>query len=293
MSLVRESTQSASHASRVSTARRLRPWLGILALAFGCTKENATSNAGACQKDTDCKGERICEDAQCVSPSPSVVITSPVVSAGPASSLTERSGSQRSTVPRGKCAVTSGIKQGTDLTVSVAHVVTAQPELTSRLAVYTTDAGLSVLAPRSWNCVGTIGADGNETIHVSPPLTDPSKSGQEVSAIMIPACQGCIASLVCPLFPIVLKDWPGMDCEKSPPEELVMHPNATTAFFEDPPKVSGVGDPSGGPYPANGVLIYNAPNGQGGAVSAAKATCTLPESDHALCTVVLNDFLHK
>jgi hypothetical protein len=65
-----------------------------------------------------------------------------------------------------------------------------------------------------------------------------------------------------------------------------MHPNATTAFFEDPIGVSGVGDPSGGPYPANGVVTYNG-------TSATEATCTLPESDHALCTVVLNDFLRK
>jgi len=157
------------------------------------------------------------------------------------------------------------------------------------------DGSISVLAPRMWKCDATIGADGSEAMKVIPQTTGPapSKLGQAVNVEAIPACQGCIAALVCPLFPSVLRSWPELACEKSPPKELVMHPNATTAFFEDPPGVSGVGDPSGGAYPANGVLIYSGTSENGAAGSAAKMTCTLPESDHALCTVVLNDFLRK
>jgi hypothetical protein len=186
--------------------------------------------------------------------------------------------------------VTDGLKEGTNQIVGTSHVVVAAPEMASRLAVYTT-GGSSVLAPRSWKCVGAIGADGSETINIAPPVTSPD-SGQGVRVIVIPACQGCIAGLVCPFFPDVLKDWPGMDCKKPPPKELVMHPNPTTVFFEDPPGVTGTGDPSGGSFPANGVVIFNGSSGRG-LGSAAQATCTLPESDHALCTVVLNDFLHK
>jgi hypothetical protein len=168
--------------------------------------------------------------------------------------------------------------------------------MASRLAVYSTgsEGSVSVLAPRAWKCVGTIGVDGSETLTVSP--SGSLKPEQAVTVESIPACQGCIAGLVCSFFPNVLKDWPAMDCKKSPPTELVMHPNATTTFFEDPPGVAGAGNPSGGSYPANGVLIFDQSMGnRTGLRPAAQATCTLPESDHALCTVVLNDFLllHK
>lgn len=58
--------------------------------------------------------------------------------------------------------------------------------------------------------------------------------------------------------------------------------------FEDPPGVSGDGSPSGGPYPANGVAVLdNSPTPS----SAYKETCTLPSSQHALCTAVLNSFI--
>lgn len=201
MSLV---TESSSQAFRTSATLRLALSFGVLALLLGCSKEKATaSNGGACQKDTDCKGDRICEHAP--------------------------SGSQRASVPGGTCAVTSGLKGGTDHPVGTPRVVAAAPELTSRLAVYTTGYH-SILAPRGWNCVGTSGADGSETIQVSPPSTDSS---------------------MCPFFPKVLKAWPEMERKK--------------------PRMEW----------------------SSSITSAAQATCTLPESDHALCTVVLNEFLHE
>ncbi len=45
--------------------------------------------------------------------------------------------------------------------------------------------------------------------------------------------------------------------------------------------------PSGGPYPANGVMTYYSGNENGGWLD----TCTLPNSEHALCTVALNAFV--
>ena len=273
-------SETTSYPAQAGAMRRLSPWFGVLAVAFACSKEHAASSGGPCQKDTDCKTDRICENGQCVSPPRPIVTGSPSVSAGPAPSLAAHSGSERSQVPGGTCAVTSGLKDGTDHVVGTPRVVAAAPELTSRLAVYTAEYA-TVLAPRGWKCEGTVGVDGSEGIRVS----DSSMPGQAVTVSFIPACQGCIAALVCPFFPSVLKSWPEMDCQKPPAKELVMHPNATTAFFEDPPGIKGTGDPSGGPYPANGVVIFNG--------SAYQATCTLPESDHALCTVVLNDFLHK
>lgn len=49
---------------RLALARRAL----LLGLAYGCTP--AGSDGAPCQKDTDCKGDRICEKGQCVSPPP-------------------------------------------------------------------------------------------------------------------------------------------------------------------------------------------------------------------------------
>ena len=62
---------------------------------------------------------------------------------------------------------------------------------------------------------------------------------------------------------------------------------AGIVIFEDPPGIPGDGLPSGGLYPANGVLTYRprAPEG------SWKETCTLPGSAKDECTAVLNAFL--
>ena len=61
--------------------------------------------------------------------------------------------------------------------------------------------------------------------------------------------------------------------------------------FEDRPCVVGTGSPSGGPYPANGVVIYNS-NGTK-YPNAGEETCTLPEAQHSTCADVLDDFLGR
>jgi outer membrane protein assembly factor BamB len=43
-------------------------WLLIAALAPGCGDDVVVADGGACQKDTDCKGARICQKGQCVDP---------------------------------------------------------------------------------------------------------------------------------------------------------------------------------------------------------------------------------
>jgi hypothetical protein len=62
--------------------------------------------------------------------------------------------------------------------------------------------------------------------------------------------------------------------------------STTLVAFLDPPGVKGDGDPSGGPWPANGVMIYNpgAPNG------SYLETCTGPASLTPTCTAALNAF---
>jgi hypothetical protein len=58
--------------------------------------------------------------------------------------------------------------------------------------------------------------------------------------------------------------------------------------FQDPPGVAGVGFPSGGQNPANGVGLYQPKPSE---PTAYLATCTLPASQQDLCTAVLNHFV--
>ena len=90
----------------------------------------------------------------------------------------------------------------------------------------------------------------------------------------------------------------GIGCPTRPPGEQVDwirgSPNDSGPIvddeigFLDPPGLKGTGFPSGGNNPANGVVLYRFMSGTGG--TSAIETCTLPTSDHSLCTAVLNDF---
>jgi hypothetical protein len=63
--------------------------------------------------------------------------------------------------------------------------------------------------------------------------------------------------------------------------------------FEDPPGVVGNFSASGGPYPANGVVVWYPSTTSGNYPYEADAECTLPASEHASCTAILNDFLDR
>jgi len=62
---------------------------------------------------------------------------------------------------------------------------------------------------------------------------------------------------------------------------------AGVVVFEDPPGVTGDGNPSGGKYSANGVMTYYSKSDNGSWID----TCTLPEEEKALCKAALNDFI--
>jgi hypothetical protein len=73
-----------------------------------------------------------------------------------------------------------------------------------------------------------------------------------------------------------------------PAAESVVQLRAGLVAFADPAGVSGDGVPSGGLYPANGVMTYN-PKSQDG---SWMETCTLPAADKSLCTTVLDYFVN-
>ena len=57
--------------------------------------------------------------------------------------------------------------------------------------------------------------------------------------------------------------------------------------------MSGTGVPSGGPNPSNGVITFSGEEGGSGIdyPTSYLVTCELPESQHAICTTSLDEFL--
>ena len=104
------------------------------------------------------------------------------------------------------------------------------------------------------------------------------------------ACAGCAEGQACPLFISAAKDFRdgfGRPCPTTrPAAENLDHLNAGVVAFEDPPGVAGDGVPSGGRYPANGVMTYYSGNPNGSWLE----TCTMPPGQKDLCTATLNYF---
>jgi len=188
--------------------------------------------------------------------------------------------------------------------------VKASGALASQLAYYSNDTRSldPVLAPRGWECRVGIGADGSTEVAVYPPGTAAPSQGvvtanaEAVLASSTSACQGCTYTAVCMFVPAAGQQLgfagTGIGCPTRPPGEQVDwirgSPNDSGPIvddeigFLDPPGLKGTGFPSGGNNPANGVVLYRFTSGTGG--TSAIETCTLPTSDHSLCTAVLNDF---
>jgi len=151
--------------------------------------------------------------------------------------------------------------------------------------VFYANTPLAVLAPDGWRCAGAVGADGSAELTVMP-----ATGSQRITASFGSACDSCSAALACPVIPAAANAMPpGLTCPSHPPAaERISRLSSTAVAFEDPPYVQGTGTPSGGPDPANGIVIY-----AGHPPEAYKETCTVPTSQHARCTAILNDFLSR
>jgi len=159
----------------------------------------------------------------------------------------------------------------------------------ARRVVFYSNGGVSLLGPQGWHCKGGVGADGNLVLDVLPPdVTDESLRAAAVTALIPAVCSRCIADVACPFFPEAR--FPGIPCRTVPARERVQRLSARAVVFEDPPRIRGSGDPSGRPYPADGVVMFKSllPTGK-----ASTETCTLPPSQHAVCAVILNDFRRR
>lgn len=197
------------------------------------------------------------------------------------------------------CPTTYGVTLPATGALPASISVRVPSDLADQLTVYSDQRGtMKLVGPKGWQCSASYGADGSGGVKVFPSseqapsgLAFSPQSQQAIVGSETSACQGCQEIQACPLFPAAanayLKDY-GMSCPQTrPDEESTYQISSGVIGFEDPTDVAGDGNPSGGPFPANGVMTYysDAPDG------SWLDTCTLPASEHALCTVALNTFV--
>jgi hypothetical protein len=152
-----------------------------------------------------------------------------------------------------------------------------------------------VLGPRGWSCQVQVGADGTTSIDVYPHGLGAKPAGTgspDVRAQSGSTCQGCVYGLVCALVPYAGAQL-GFSMLPCPPrrhDEVVTWLSGS-AHDAKPPVHDVVAFEQPGPDPTNGALLYDYRSSQGG--FASEATCTLPASEHDLCSAVLNDFVRS
>jgi hypothetical protein len=229
----------------------------------------------------------------------------PAVTTGPASaalSAAGPTGSVTADLPVVRCPTSLGVVSP-PVSLPPTRPVTVPRALAAQLSVYADDQGImELIGPKGWSCAASYGADGSGGIVVYPPRHSVPRfwtagwrlartsavaaiAGSESSA-----CYSCTLAQACRLFPAAARAWRsafGSACPARPAAETVVSIGAGIVAFEDPPGVEGDGVPSGGQYPADGVLTYH-PGAQDG---SWRETCTLPGSEKAECTAVLNAFV--
>lgn len=216
-----------------------------------------------------------------------------------------------SDVPLKTCTSSYGISGQPSNPAAKQLRLTRASTVANELTFYT-DAKYNltpVLGPSGWNCFASEDADGTSSISIYPPgVRDPgaAANGTEetmgVEETQIPACVGCIADLVCPVF-LNAETQLGYTSQYCPgyvpSSESVrfLDGNAETDFgvavLSDPPGSRGTVTLSGGDYPAMGALLYvrgGTPNSQ---ASGGKVSCVLPRRYSALCSAIINDFVSR
>jgi hypothetical protein len=202
------------------------------------------------------------------------------------------------------CQTTSGVSTTTtSLPPSVSVSVPSSQAQQGNLAVYSDLTGrLMLVGPTvGWTCTGTFGADGSGMLALAPvgttvptattwhlPASSPT---QAIVAVESGGSTVQGAALACPLFSAAkaaTRQDLGQGCAVTgPPQERVVRTSAVQVGFHDPAGVAGVGSPSGGLNPANGVVLYQPKATE---ATAYQATCTLPAAQQDLCTAVVNQF---
>lgn len=233
------------------------------------------------------------------SPSSTVSSTSSTVASATASVSTVLA-----SLPVVACETDYAISTTTTTSLPTSVSVRVPSNQADNLAVYADSQGIMMLlGPKDgWTCHGLYGADGSGGLLLSrigeqvpkDPWGWRVTAGSDVQAIVGIESGGSDvqgAGLVCSLFAAAAaayaQDQVG-SCPTRPGQEGVTTISAVADGFEDPAGVTGDGVPSGGQNTANGVALYQPKVTE---PTAYIATCTLPASQHQLCTTVLNHFI--
>jgi hypothetical protein len=179
------------------------------------------------------------------------------------------------------------------------------------LAFYVT-AGLTVLAPRGWYCSGSSGSD-VASLDVVPLTQVPclsrvdghcvgyGTSSERPESVSIDTLgNGTMVATLCTWQHFAATFCPLLSPPSakpvSYPGESVLVLSRWVIAYEDPPGVHGHGPVSGAWDPDNGVVVYEPPEGSHGSPQpdywiggAVQADCTLPATQHSLCSVVLDN----
>ena len=204
-------------------------------------------------------------------------------------------------LPLNVCPTSVGVSSETPTILpSTVHVEINKVDST-KLAFYSDNEGLTtLLAPSGWTCTAAIGADGSSSVQVSPSGQSDVASGalsagsttQVISASQTSACVGCRETLACPLFVNAANDYQRafqQACPTTrPTSEVETKQTSHLAEFTDPPGVHGDATPSGGQYPAMGVMTYFDDVKSDGSWTE---TCVLPATDKSLCELILGNFV--
>jgi len=204
-------------------------------------------------------------------------------------------------LPLNVCPTSVGVSSETPTILpSTVHVEINKVDSTT-LAFYSDNEGLTtLLAPTGWTCTAAIGANGSSSVQVSPSGQSVVSSGslsagstdQVISASQTSACVGCREFLACPLFDSAANDYQRAFqhvCPSTRPSSEVQTVRTIhLAEFTDPPGVHGDATPSGGEYPAMGVMTYFDDIKSDGSWTE---TCVLPATDKSLCKVILRNFV--
>lgn len=142
-------------------------------------------------------------------------------------------------------------------------------------------AGTVVVGPSGWTGSGQVGADGSSGFTLLPTGASPG-AGSEMVYQFDGACVGCAWADASAYFPAVAKATPsaGVGPASSPPPGLQTEPLAAGLIGYSLP-----GSNSG--YQVNGVAFTNLPGPTADPIFES-LELTLPTSEHALATVILN-----
>lgn len=203
-------------------------------------------------------------------------------------------------VPLVTCQTTLGVAASTPKALATLVTVNLPAGMGAELAAYSDDQGyMMLLAPRGWSCSAGYGVDlsGGVSVYPAGERTPSAKlpAGSPVQAITgseTSACYTCGLGQACPMFSSAaktFKSYLGHPCPTTrPAAESVVQVHTGLMAFADPAGVSGDGVPSGGLYPANGVMTYSPHSSDGSWME----TCTIPPADKGLCTTILDYFVN-